>query len=69
MTDLAIVSQGAKSITAQIRRKPMEVISDFLRGQSDCRNGNPHLSGQSHDYDRGYSTQYQIEQIASEQTR
>ncbi len=36
---------------------------DFLNGQRDCRDGSPHQSGRSFDYDRGYSAQYELEQI------
>lgn len=38
----------------------------FLRGQKDCRDGKPHQSGMGKDYDRGYATEYEAEQIASE---
>ena len=36
---------------------------EFLRGQRDCKNGEDHKSNQSENYDRGYSTQYELEQI------
>ena len=36
---------------------------EFLRGQRDCMNGEPHKAGQSEDYDRGYAAQYELEQV------
>lgn len=39
---------------------------DFMRGQSDCKKGHPHKAGRSSAYDRGYSVQYELEQIQSE---
>lgn len=41
-------------------------IHDFVRGQKDCRNGVPHQSGKSESYDRGYSFEYEFEQIFSQ---
>jgi hypothetical protein len=41
---------------------------EFLRGQQDCKDGKPHLAGQSSSYDRGYSTEYQHEQNISNLT-
>ena len=40
-----------------------DYVSDFFQGQIDCRDGKPHQDGMSEAYDRGYSTQYQLEQI------
>lgn len=40
----------------------------FLAGQRDCMNGIEHQAGRSESYDRGYSTQYTLEQIQTEQT-
>lgn len=40
--------------------------SEFLRGQKDCQDGTPHKPNQSEAYDRGYSCQYESEQLASE---
>ena len=37
--------------------------NDFLQGQEDCREGKSHEAGKSDSYDRGYSTQYEWEQI------
>lgn len=37
---------------------------DFNRGARDCQNGVEHKSGDSSAYDRGYSAQYEQEQIA-----
>lgn len=44
------------------------ITFDFLAGQRDCMNGIPHQAGWSESYDRGYSTQYNLEQIQTEQT-
>lgn len=41
-------------------------IQDFVRGQKDCRAGVPHVSGKSESYDRGYSFEYEFEQIFSQ---
>jgi len=38
---------------------------DFIRGQRDCKEGKPHKSGQGSDYDRGYSSQYEFEEVLS----
>lgn len=38
-------------------------ISDFIKGQQDCRDGIPHKSGKGSSYDAGYSAQYELEQI------
>lgn len=40
----------------------IESADDFLRGQADCRDGRPCPAGESRDYERGYSAQYQHEQ-------
>lgn len=36
---------------------------DFISGQSDCRDGEPHKIGRSESYDAGYRCQYELEQI------
>ena len=36
---------------------------EFMRGEKDCMNGEPHKSGQTESYDRGYSTRYELEQV------
>ena len=46
---------------------PKQSIEDFLRGQTHCAKGIPHRPGNSEDYDRGYSAQYTLEQILTEQ--
>jgi hypothetical protein len=38
---------------------------EFLKGQSDCQKGVPHVD-QSEDYNRGYAAQYQHEQNMNE---
>ena len=48
---------------------PMQKITDFIAGQKDCRDGDPHQQGQSEDYDKGYAFQYEIEQISGERSR
>lgn len=45
--------------------KDIENAEDFLRGQRDCKNGVGHKSNMSSDYDRGYSIQYDLEQVVS----
>ena len=48
----------------------MEKFEDeFLRGQRDCREGIPHKTGQSEAYDRGYSSEYSLEQVKTEMTK
>lgn len=39
------------------------VVSEFIDGQKDCRDGKPHVDGKGASYDAGYSTQYALEQI------
>lgn len=41
------------------------VVSEFIDGQRDCRDGKPHADGRGESYDAGYSTQYQLDQIQS----
>ena len=43
--------------------------NEFLRGQRDCMNGEPHKAGMSESYDRGYAAQYQHEQNLNNITR
>ena len=45
----------------------MQSIEDFILGQIHCTKGIPHCPGNSEDYDRGYSAQYTLEQILTEQ--
>ena len=40
---------------------------EFLQGQRDCRDGRPHTGG-SDAYYRGYATQYESDQISTEQS-
>ena len=40
--------------------------TDFMAGQQDCIQGIEHKPARSFDYDRGYSTQYELEQIKTE---
>ena len=52
---------GASVMSAQ----PKEVLSDndFLKGQRDCKDGSPPMENASDDYLRGYSAQYELEQV------
>ena len=43
-----------------------EFTSEFMQGQMDCMAGKPHKLGVSESYTRGYSTQYELEQIKTE---
>ena len=43
--------------------------NDFLKGQRDCKEGNPPERKPSEDYLRGYATQYQHEQNLEYVTR
>jgi len=45
----------------------MSKVLDFIRGQEDCKKGVEHKSG-SEDYTRGYSAQYELEQMNTERT-
>jgi len=47
----------------------MSFETDFLAGQVDCRDGVPHKPGMSEAYDRGYSAQYELEQVQSENSK
>ena len=42
----------------------IKVIQNFHLGYNDCKQGLKHYEGHSIDYDRGYNTRYQEEQIA-----
>ena len=41
----------------------------FLQGQQDCRDGKAHQGGKGESYDRGYATQYEMEQIQEAMSR
>jgi hypothetical protein len=43
-------------------------IIEFVNGQKDCKEGNPHKAGMSESYDRGYAVQYELEQIMEAQS-
>ena len=45
----------------------MSKVLDFIKGQEDCKNGVPHKPI-SEDYTRGYSAQYELEQMNNEET-
>ena len=47
----------------------MRFLNDFMRGQRDCRKGVPHKPDQSNAYNRGYATQYELEQLQTEMTK
>lgn len=44
-------------------------VFDFVRGQTDCREGVPHKDGNGESYDAGYAAQYGLEQIQSNGAR
>lgn len=35
----------------------------FIKGQEDCEKGIKHQHGKGEYYDRGYATQYELEQV------
>ena len=41
----------------------------FLQGQQDCKEGKPHESGKGESYDRGFATQYELEQVQEAMSR
>jgi len=43
-------------------------VFEFMRGQGDCKKGIPHTD-QGEDYNRGYQTQYELEQVLNNQTK
>jgi len=47
----------------------MKFEDEFLRGQRDCKEGKQHKPMQSEAYDRGYSAQYEKEQVEAEMTK
>jgi|TARA_R110000744_G_scaffold109086_1_gene206342 hypothetical protein len=66
------IDKTAEAIMAkedEIELLEMSVITDFLDGQSDCKEGMPHKSGKGDAYDRGYAAQYELDQINNERTR
>lgn len=55
---------------AMINRREREMDAMmFLKGQEDCRDGKPHQSGKGESYDRGYSAQYEWEQVQEAMSR
>jgi hypothetical protein len=42
-----------------------EQIKDYFEGMRDAENGVSHKSGRSAEYDRGYASQYEFEQVKS----
>ena len=62
-----MMSNGDSLALAQHANKGNTMnIFDFVQGQQDCKNGKPHEAGHSLDYDRGYATQYELEQANNE---
>ena len=43
------------------------IVSEFIDGQEDCKNGIPHQPG-TKSYDRGYAAQYELEAMNTERT-
>jgi len=66
MTDVIRFYQALSKPTHGDRTMDTEM---FLQGQIDCRDGKPHQSGKGESYDRGYSTQYEMEQIQEAMSR
>jgi hypothetical protein len=53
-----------KPLTAQMAAIACDyVVSEFVDGQQDCKEGKPHFDGKGESYDAGYSAQYALEQI------
>ena len=51
-----------KPLTAQIAEIACGyVVSEFIDGQQECRDGKPHFDGKGESYDAGYSAQYELE--------
>jgi hypothetical protein len=63
MNNEVMVSDKLNSQIAEIACN--YVVSEFIDGQRDCRDGKPHFDGKGESYDAGYSAQYQLEQIQS----
>lgn len=42
-----------------------EQIKDYFEGMRDAEKGFKHQAGRSAEYDRGYATQYEFEQVKS----
>jgi hypothetical protein len=47
---------------SEYKPKAIHSPADFLKGQLDCKEGNPAAQNASDDYNRGYAAQYQHEQ-------
>ncbi len=66
------IASALMAVEDQIEKLEQEhqksVVGDFIDGQSDCKDGIPHQSGKSENYDRGYSAQYQLDQMNTERT-
>lgn len=41
---------------------------DYLQGMRDCKDGVPHKSGKSQDYDDGYATEYERQEVLTVMT-
>lgn len=42
---------------------PVVDVDLYIQGSRDCEEGKPHEAGKGDDYDRGYASRYEIEQI------
>lgn len=58
---------GKQQLASQIAEAACNYdVFDFIRGQTDCREGVPHKDGNGEGYDAGYAAQFQLEQIQSQ---
>lgn len=46
--------------------QPIANPEEFLSGMRDAKHGRQHKQGMGSEYDRGFSTQYQLEQLLGE---
>ena len=68
MDDMAN-SQMRKACIKQAQEKTKERklnSNEYLNGQRDCKDGVQHVEGKHPDYDAGYASQYEAEQLATE---
>lgn len=61
-------STAAKRAYNRITQREIDP-DQFFEGQNDCKKGIAHKAGNSSSYDRGYSTQYELEAYKDEVTK
>ena len=68
MLDDTVSQGGFMDIQKETEKAMMNTsnVFEFVKGQSDCKQGKPHLS-KSESYDQGYAFQYELEQALSHQ--